>query len=191
MLMLERPLSHFWTSLLNVAMVYRNYFRPNNLQILKLATYTKIEDHYSWQLFGLERIAKRSDFILSTQNIKFYWFVMKIKKFLLPIRWYNRGLFPLENKYFWVFVLHGLKEGHHSVRGQVVNSRQLSSSGVRSTRLRPRRVAGKWHDAAACVFLWRLAWANIWIRESILQLHISWLESRRLGYKRGRENVIK
>ena len=34
-------------SQLNVAMAHRNYFRRNNLQILKLATYTKIEDHYS------------------------------------------------------------------------------------------------------------------------------------------------
>ena len=40
-------------------------------------------------------IAKCSYLILSTQNIKFDWFVMKIKKFLLPIWWYNRGLFPL------------------------------------------------------------------------------------------------
>ena len=31
---------------LNV-LAQRNYFRRNNLQILKLATYTKIEDHYS------------------------------------------------------------------------------------------------------------------------------------------------
>ena len=31
---------------LNVAMAHRNYFRRNNLRILKLATYTKIEDHY-------------------------------------------------------------------------------------------------------------------------------------------------
>ena len=61
----------------------------------------------NWQLFSLERIAKCSYFILSTQNIKFYWFVMKIKKFLLPIWWYNRGLFPLGNKYFGVFVLNG------------------------------------------------------------------------------------
>ena len=44
----------------------------------------------------------------TTQNIKFYWFVMKIKKFLLPIWWYNRGLFPLRNKYFGVFVLNGI-----------------------------------------------------------------------------------
>ena len=62
----------------------------------------------NWQLFILERIAKCSYFILSTQIIKFYWFVMKIKKFLLPIWWYNRGLFPLGNKYFGVFVLNGL-----------------------------------------------------------------------------------
>ena len=33
-------------SQLNVAMAHRNYFRRNKLQILKLATYTKIEDHY-------------------------------------------------------------------------------------------------------------------------------------------------
>ena len=34
-------------SQLNVAMAHRNYARRNNLRILKLATYTKIEDHYS------------------------------------------------------------------------------------------------------------------------------------------------
>ena len=34
---------------------------------------------------------------------------MKIKEFLLPIWWYNSGLFPLGNNYFWVFVLNGLK----------------------------------------------------------------------------------
>ena len=60
----------------------------------------------NWQLFRLERIAKCSYFILSTQNIKFYWFVMKIKKFLLPVWWYNRGSFPLGNKQlgssFWM-----------------------------------------------------------------------------------------
>ena len=53
----------------------------------------------NWQLFRLERIVKCSYFILSTQNIKFYWFVMKIKKFVLPIWWYNRGCFALGNKY--------------------------------------------------------------------------------------------
>ena len=63
----------------------------------------------NWQLFRLERIAKCSYFILSTQYIKFYWFLMKIKKFLLPIWWYNRDSFPLGNKYFGVFVLNGLK----------------------------------------------------------------------------------
>ena len=62
----------------------------------------------NWQLFRLERIAKCSYFILSTQNIKFYWFVMKIKKFLLPIWWYNRGSFSLGNNYFGVFILNGL-----------------------------------------------------------------------------------
>ena len=34
-------------SQLNVAMAHRNYLRRNNLRILKLATYTKNEDHYS------------------------------------------------------------------------------------------------------------------------------------------------
>ena len=58
--------------------------------------------------FRLGRIAKCSYFILSTQNIKFYWFVMKIKKFMLPIWWYNRGSFPLGNIYFGVFILNGL-----------------------------------------------------------------------------------
>ena len=51
------------------------------------------------------RIAKCSHFILATQNIKFYRFVTKIKKFLLPIWWYNRGLFPLGNKFLGVFIL--------------------------------------------------------------------------------------
>ena len=32
-------------SQLNVVMAHRNYFRRNNLQFLKLATYAKIEDH--------------------------------------------------------------------------------------------------------------------------------------------------
>ena len=98
---------------LNVAMAHRNYFRRNNLQILKLATYIqRLESAIlgaNWQLFRLERIAKCSYSILSTQNIKFYWFVMKIKKFLLPIWWYNTGLFPLGNEYFWVFVLKWVK----------------------------------------------------------------------------------
>ena len=49
----------------------------------------------NWQLFRLERIAKCSYFNLSTQNIKFYWLVMKIKKVLLPIWWYKRGYFLL------------------------------------------------------------------------------------------------
>ena len=98
-------------SQLNVPMAPRNYFRWNNLQILKLATerlkITALGAY--WHLFRLERIAKSSYFILSTQNIKFYWFIMKTNKLLLPIWWYNRGLFPLRNKYFGVFVLNGLK----------------------------------------------------------------------------------
>ena len=32
-------------SQLNVATAHRNYFRRNNLRILKLATYKQIEDH--------------------------------------------------------------------------------------------------------------------------------------------------
>ena len=53
----------------------------------------------NWQLFRLERIAKCSYFILSTQNIKFHWIVMKIKIFLLPIGWYNRDLFQIYIRY--------------------------------------------------------------------------------------------
>ena len=34
-------------SQLNVAMAHKNYFRQNKLRILKLATYTKIEDYNS------------------------------------------------------------------------------------------------------------------------------------------------
>ena len=74
----------------------------------------------NWQLFRLERIAKCSYLILSTQNIKFYWFVMKRKTFLLPIWWYNRGLFPLGNKYFGVFVLNGL------TKFKLINVNELS-----------------------------------------------------------------
>ena len=81
----------------------------------------------NWQLFRLERIAKCSYFILSTQNIKFYWFVMKIKTFLLPIWWYNRGLFPLGNKYFGVFVLNGLKASQYYI---IVLPMQLVMAGV-------------------------------------------------------------
>ena len=33
-------------SQLNVATAHRNYFRRNNLRILKLATYKQIENHY-------------------------------------------------------------------------------------------------------------------------------------------------
>ena len=100
-------------SQLNVAMAHRNYFRRNNLQSSNWQHKQRLKITIlgaNWQLFRLERIAKCSYFILSTQNIKFYLFVMKIKKFLLPIWWYNRGSFPLGNKYFGVFVLNGLSE---------------------------------------------------------------------------------
>ena len=70
----------------------------------------------NWQRFRLERIAKCSYFIWSTQNIKFHWIVMKIKKFLLAIWWYNRDLFPLRNKYNMVFVL-GMTHLPNLVRG--------------------------------------------------------------------------
>ena len=72
----------------------------------------------NWQLFRLQRIAKFSYFILPTQNIKFYWFEMKIKKVMLPIWWYNRGLFPLGNKYFGVFVLNGLTNTQRDLNHQ-------------------------------------------------------------------------
>ena len=72
-------------SQLNVALAHRNYFRWNNLWILKLATYTKIEDHYFRFKLATFKIGKDCQMFnnkkLSTQNIKFYWFVMKIKKF--------------------------------------------------------------------------------------------------------------
>ena len=79
---------------------------------------SKWQQHKDWRsLFWVqignflrsERMAKCSYFIWSTQNIKFYWIVMKIKKFVLSIWLKNRGLFPLGNKYFGVFVLNGLR----------------------------------------------------------------------------------
>ena len=82
----------------------------------------------NWQLFKLERIAKCSYFILSTQNIKFYWFVMKIKRFLLPIWWYNRGSFPLGNKYFGVFVLNGKADGRLPMNSHLLQLRLLYKS---------------------------------------------------------------
>ena len=75
-------------SQLNVAMAHRSYFTKNlgeiickssnwqHLQRLKITILGA-----NWQLFRFERIAKCSYYILSTQNIKFYWFVMKIEKF--------------------------------------------------------------------------------------------------------------
>ena len=97
----------------HLSQLNRNYLGEIICESSNWQHYTNIEDHYlgaNSQLFRLERIAQCSYLILSIQNIKFYWFVMKIiKKFLLPISWYNRGLFPLGNKYFGVFVLNGLK----------------------------------------------------------------------------------
>ena len=62
-------------SQLNVAMAHRNYFRRNNVRILKLATYTKIEDHYSrckLATFLDWKGPPNVHVILSAQNIKFY-----------------------------------------------------------------------------------------------------------------------
>ena len=62
-------------SQLNVAMAHRNYFRRNNLRILKLATYTNIEDHYFRCKLATFEIGKDCQifiFYLFTQNIKFY-----------------------------------------------------------------------------------------------------------------------
>ena len=69
---------------LNVVMAHRNYFRRNNLWILKLATYTKIEDHYSGCKLATFQIGKEGHmFIFYFVYTKFYWFVMKICE--LPI----------------------------------------------------------------------------------------------------------
>ena len=85
-------------SQLHVAMAHRNYLgkiicESSNWQHIQRLKITILGAN--WQLFRLERIAKFSYFILSAQNIKFYWLVMKIKKFMLSIWWYNRGWFPL------------------------------------------------------------------------------------------------
>ena len=63
----------------------------------------------NWQLFRLERIAKCLYFICLCKTSSFTDLQWKKKKNLLPIWWYNRGLFPPGNKYFGVFVLNGLK----------------------------------------------------------------------------------
>ena len=97
-------------SQLNVAMAHRNYFRQNNLQILM--TWQHIQRlkitilGANWQFFFGKDCQMFIFYTLSKENIKFHRFVMKIKKFMLPIWWYNRGLFPLGNKYlgssFWM-----------------------------------------------------------------------------------------
>ena len=55
----------------------------------------------NWQLFRLERIAK-CYFVYVHKHQVLLICILKIKKLLLPIWWYNRGLFPLGNKIFWV-----------------------------------------------------------------------------------------
>ena len=67
----------------------RNYFRQNNLQILKLATYTKIEDHYSRCKLAFSLDWK------GLPNVHIWFFYPKVllicnenKEFLLPIWWY-------------------------------------------------------------------------------------------------------
>ena len=62
-------------SLLNVAMARRNFLgeiicESSNWQHIQRLKITILGAN--WQLFQLERIAKCSYFILSTQNIKFY-----------------------------------------------------------------------------------------------------------------------
>ena len=69
-------------SQLNVAMAHRNYFRRNNLQILKLAKYTKIEYHYSRCKLATFYIGKDCQMFIfyCLPKTKFYWFVMRKKK---------------------------------------------------------------------------------------------------------------
>ena len=63
-------------SQLNVAMAHGNYFRQNNLRILKLATYTKIEDHYSRcklvQILDWKGLPNVHILFCLPPNIKFY-----------------------------------------------------------------------------------------------------------------------
>ena len=99
-------------SQLNVAMTHRNYFRRNNLQVLNWQQYTKIADHYSRCKLATFLIGKDCQmFIFYFVNTKHQvLLICNENRFLLPIWWYNRGLFPLGigNKYFGVFVLNGL-----------------------------------------------------------------------------------
>ena len=71
-------------SQLNVVMAHRNYFRRNNLRILKLATYRKIEDHYSGCKLATFQIGKDGQMFIFCLHkaLRFYWFVM-----VLPIWW--------------------------------------------------------------------------------------------------------
>ena len=60
----------------------------------------------NWQLFRLERIVKCLYIYFVYIEHQVLLFVMKIKKLMLPIWLYNRGWFPLGNKYlgcsFWM-----------------------------------------------------------------------------------------
>ena len=101
----------------------------------------------NWQLFRLERIANCSYFILSTQNIKFYWFVMKIKKFMLPIWWYNRGSFPLGNIYFGVFILNGLSPvGYSFVRAFSAGLQNVADDSDLSSSLPDKTTGGRFNS---------------------------------------------
>ena len=108
---LQKNEPHF--SQLNVVMAHRNYFRRKNLQILKLATFTKIEDHYSrcrLATFRLERIAKCL-YLFCLPNTSSFTDIMKIKKFMLPFddAMEVHFLLGINNfKYNVVFVLNGL-----------------------------------------------------------------------------------
>ena len=62
-------------SQLNVAMAHRNYFRRNNLRILKQIQRLKITIlGANWQLFSLERIAKCSYLICLHKTSSFFFF---------------------------------------------------------------------------------------------------------------------
>ena len=76
---------------LNVVMAHRNYFRQNNIQILKLATHTKIEDHYSGCKLATFQIEKDGQmfifyFVYTKHQVLLICNEYVIKNFVLPIR---------------------------------------------------------------------------------------------------------
>ena len=112
-------------SQLNVAMAHRNYFRWNNLWILKLATYI-YKDWRSlfwcklaffigkdWQMFIF--------YVVCRHKTKFYWFVMKIKKFMLPIWWYNLEVYFFLGINIW---------GSSTLRSEWVKTSLYEQSGT-------------------------------------------------------------